>query len=114
MIGRDEAHAIAMSFPAATHIQLWGRTEVYKVGGKVFATVGLGGEGLSVKVSPIGWEVLTGDGPGRQAPYFARRHWAMVELDDLTADEARNWIAASYDLVAGKLTKAARKELGLA
>jgi predicted DNA-binding protein (MmcQ/YjbR family) len=114
LITRAEAHALAMAFPAATHVQLWGKTEVYKVGGKVFATVGLGGEGLSVKVSPIGWEVLTGDGPGRQAPYFARRHWAMVELDDLTKEEAQNWIGASYDQVVSKLTKAARKDLGLA
>ena len=114
MITRDEVMALALAHPAATHVRLWGRSDVYKVGGKVFATCGLGDEGLSVKVSAIGWAVLTEGGPGRQAPYFARGHWAFVALDDLTFDEAKNWIGASYDLVSGKLTRAARRELGLA
>jgi predicted DNA-binding protein (MmcQ/YjbR family) len=113
VITREAVMALALARPAATHIRLWGRTDVYKVGGKVFATCGLGDEGLSVKVSPIGWAVLTDDGPGRQAPYFARGHWAFVALSDLTPDEAKNWIEASYDLVVRKLTKAARAELGL-
>jgi predicted DNA-binding protein (MmcQ/YjbR family) len=113
MITREAVKALALGHPAATHIQLWGRSDVYKVGGKVFATCGLGDEGLSVKVSPIGWAVLTEDGPGRQAPYFARGHWAFVALEDLTPDEAKSWIDASYDLVTSKLTRAARKALGI-
>ena len=113
MITRQDVMELALGHPAATHIRLWGRTDVYKVGGKVFATCGLGDEGLSVKVSPIGFAVLTDDGPGRQAPYFARGHWAFVALADLTHDEAKNWIDASYELVTRKLTKAARAELGL-
>ena len=113
MVSREQVMDLALAHPAATHIRLWGRSDVYKVGGKVFATCGLGDEGLSVKVSAIGFAVLTDDGPGRQAPYFARGHWAFVALDDLTLDEARNWIAASYEMVVRKLTRAQRAELGL-
>lgn len=114
MTSRAEVMALALAFPAATHLLLWGKSDVYKVGGKVFATVGLGAEGLTVKVTPIGWEVLIENGPGRRAPYMPPRHWAIVDLGDLTKEEAQNWIGASYDLVVSKLTKAARRELGLA
>lgn len=111
---RAEAETLALSFPGAVKIVLWGETDVYKVRGKVFCAYGVGGEGLSFKVSQIGFSVLTDDGPGRQAPGFARGHWVQVGLDDFTSDEARDWIEASYELVTSKLTRAVRKELGLA
>jgi predicted DNA-binding protein (MmcQ/YjbR family) len=110
---RDELHAIAMAKPGATHMVLWGGSDVYKVGGKVFATSGLGSAGVSFKVSQVGFAVLTDDGPGRQAPYFAKGDWANLDLGDLTPDEAEGWIGGAYDMVVAKLTRAARKELGL-
>ena len=62
-----------MALPAATKVVQWGGSDVYKVGGKVFAICGLRG-GLSFKVSEIGFEVLTEGGPARQAPYCAKGH----------------------------------------
>jgi predicted DNA-binding protein (MmcQ/YjbR family) len=109
---REEIEACALALPAATKIVQWGGSDVYKVGGKVFAICGLRG-GLSFKVSPIGFEVLTADGPGRQAPYLAKGHWVIVDLDELDAEDAAGWIATAHGLIAGKLTKAARAELGL-
>ena len=103
-----------MALPAATKVTLWGRVDVYKVGGKAFATYGLGGDGLSFKVTPIGFEVLTGDGPGRQAPGFAHGHWANVDPDDLAPAEVAEWIAGSHRLAAANLTRKRRAELGLA
>jgi hypothetical protein len=47
-----------------------GDSDVYKVGGKVFAIVG--DDGMSFKVSEIGFMALTENGPGRQAPYAPR------------------------------------------
>lgn len=108
----EEVEAIALALPAATKVVQWGGSDVYKVGGKVFAVCGLRG-GLAFKVTEIGFMVLTDDGPGRQAPYFAKGHWVIVDLDDLEAEDAQGWIATAHSLVAGKLTKKARQELGL-
>jgi predicted DNA-binding protein (MmcQ/YjbR family) len=47
---REEVAACAMALPAVTHIVQWGGSDVYKVGGKVFAICGLRG-GLSFKVA---------------------------------------------------------------
>ena len=79
----------------------------------MFAICGLGG-GLSFKVSEIGFVVLTDEGgPGRQAPYLAKGQWVIVDLDEVDAEEVDGWIATSHDLIAGKLTRKLRAELGL-
>ena len=107
-----EVEAIALALPAATKVVQWGGSDVFKVGGKVFAIRGLSG-GLSFKVSPIGFEVLTYDGPARQAPYLAKGHWVLVDLDALDPEDAAGWIATAHSLIAAKLTRKARAELGL-
>ena len=109
---RGEIEAIAQALPATSKVIQWGASDVHKVGGKVFAICGLAG-GLSFKVSPIGFEVLTSDGPARQAPYLAKGHWVIVELDDLDPDDAQGWIATAHSLISAKLTKTVRAELGL-
>jgi predicted DNA-binding protein (MmcQ/YjbR family) len=111
-VTREEVEACAMALPAATRVVQWGGSDVYKVGGKVFAICGLSG-GLSFKVSPIGYEVLTSDGPARQAPYLAKGHWVIVDLDDLDPQDAAGWLATAHSLIAGKLTRAVRAELGV-
>ncbi len=109
---REDVEAAAMALPAATKVVQWGGSDVYKVGGKVFAICGLQG-GLSFKVTEIGFMVLTDDGPGRQAPYLAKGQWVLVDLEDAQGEEAAGWLAASHSLIAAKLTKKARAELGL-
>ena len=110
---REEVEAIALALPAAEKVVQWGGSDVYKVGGKVFAICGLLG-GLSFKVTEIGFVVLTEDGgPGRQAPYLAKGQWVFVDLDDIDAAEAAGWIAASHSLIKAKLTRKLRAELGL-
>lgn len=102
-----------MALPAATKVVQWGGSDVYKVGGKVFAICGLAG-GLSFKVSEIGFEVLTSDGaPGRQAAYLAKGQWVSVDLEEVDAESAGGWIAASHSLIAAKLTRKVRTELGI-
>ena len=112
MMTREEIEACALALPAATKVVQWGGSDVYKVGGKVFAVAGIR-DGLAFKVSEIGFEVLTSGGPARQAPYFAKGHWVIVDFDDLDADDAKGWIEAAHGLIAGKLTRAVRSELGL-
>ena len=89
---REQVEAQALALPAVTRVVQWGASDVYKVGGKVFAVCGLAG-GLSFKVTEIGFVVLTDDGPGRQAPYFAKGHWVNIDLDALDAEDAAGWLA---------------------
>lgn len=87
--------------------------DVYKVGGKMFAIVG--GEGaLSFKVSDIAYEMLTESGRARPAPYMARAKW--VQLEDPSVwpdDELAEHLRIAHGIVARKLTKKTRAELGL-
>lgn len=113
MITREEVEGFALGLPAVTKVVQWGGSDVYKVGGKVFAVVGFE-NGLAFKVSEIGFEVLTSDGgPGRQAPYFAKGGWVVVDMDGVALDEASGWLETAHELIAAKLTKKARAELGL-
>ena len=90
----------------------WGADGVYKVGGRIFAVVGPAG--VSFKASDIAFEALTGSGRARPAPYLARAKWvrfdSLAELDDL---EMTDWLASAHALVAAKLTRAERSEIGL-
>jgi predicted DNA-binding protein (MmcQ/YjbR family) len=91
----------------------WGADHVYKVGGKMFAVTGPAGS-FSFKASDIAFEGLTETGRGKPAPYLARAKWVWFEdvaaLDDA---EVRGWLADAHALVAAKLTKAQRRDLGL-
>lgn len=88
--------------------------DAYKVGGKMFAIVG-GIGGLSFKVSDIAFEVLTGDGSARPAPYLARARWVHVDDPAVWTDEdLAEHLAIAHGIVAAKLTRKARAALGLA
>jgi predicted DNA-binding protein (MmcQ/YjbR family) len=107
--------AAALALPGAALSIQWGDDRVYKVGGKMFAATDGAGSSLSLKVTDIAFEALTESGRARPAPYLARAKW--VRFDDVPAlDEAEvaDWLKTAHALVAAKLTKAARKELGLA
>jgi predicted DNA-binding protein (MmcQ/YjbR family) len=111
---REEVEAAAMALPAVTRVVQWGDSNVYKVGGKVFAMCHPSG-GLSFKVSPIGFVVLTeAGGPGRQAPYCAKGHWVNVALDAAPDEDIADWLATAHSLIAAKLTRKVRANLGLA
>ncbi|HZZ33419.1 MAG TPA: MmcQ/YjbR family DNA-binding protein [Phenylobacterium sp.] len=110
---RVEVEAVAMRLPATTKVVQWGGSDVYKVGGKVFAICGLRG-GLSFKVSEIGFVALTEGGPARQAPYLHKGSWVIVDLDAADAADTADWLTNAHALIAAKLTRLQRKELGLA
>lgn len=113
MIGRAEVQALALAHREATQVVLFrGRTDVYKVRGKVFGVCSEA-DGLSFKATEIAYAVLTEDGPGRPAKGFAKGHWVMVPLSELDRAEAADWLATSYRLAAAGLTRKARAELGV-
>jgi predicted DNA-binding protein (MmcQ/YjbR family) len=109
---REQIEACAMALPAVTKVVQWGESDVYKVGGKVFAICGLSG-GLSFKVSEIGFVALTEGGPARQAPYLHKGSWVFVDLADAADADIADWLTNAHSLIAAKLTKLVRRELGL-
>ncbi|MBA4793087.1 MAG: MmcQ/YjbR family DNA-binding protein [Phenylobacterium sp.] len=110
----EAIEACALALPGATLSVQWGDDHVFKVGGKMFAVLGSAG-GLSFKASDLAFEVLTEGGPARPAPYLARAKWVRFDdLDSLDPDEVADWLATAHGLVAAKLTRAQRREIGLA
>ena len=102
------------ALPAATMDTPWGDDQVYKVGGKMFAATGSAGTSFSFKASDIAFEALTESGRGKPAPYLARAKWVwFADMAEMDAAEVRDWLATAHGLVAAKLTKASRRELGL-
>ena len=104
----------ALALPGATRQVQWGDEQVYKVGGKMFAVTDGAASRVSLKVSDIAFEALTESGRARSAPYLARAKWVQFEdLAALDADEVADWLRSAHALVAAKLTRKARAELGM-
>ncbi|HJV40901.1 MmcQ/YjbR family DNA-binding protein [Caulobacter sp.] len=106
-----------LALPGATLSIQWGDDHVFKVGGKMFAVRGEGvtlGGGVSFKASDVAFEVLTESGQARPAPYLARAKWVHFgDLSALDADEVADWVTTAHGLIAAKLTRKVRAELGL-
>ena len=138
---RDDFNTFCAALPATTHVVQWGNSDVWKVGGKVFAVCGWhseprsGPEGtaeppgevsrgeraeptaaFTFKAGDIAFEVLK-DEPGiRPAPYLASRgmKWLQVYAPEGMSDATlKEHLVASYDMAVARLTKKARAELGL-
>jgi predicted DNA-binding protein (MmcQ/YjbR family) len=108
--------AVALALPGATLTIQWGDDHVYKVGGKMFAVLGgaVGRNGFSMKASEVAFEVLSQAGRAVPAPYLARARWLhFIDLAAQDGDEVADWLKTAHGLVAAKLTRKVRAELGL-
>jgi predicted DNA-binding protein (MmcQ/YjbR family) len=117
---RAEFNRFCKGLPATTHVVQWGGSDVWKVGGKVFAIASWDQgkvDGITFKVSPMAYEMLK-DQPGlRPAPYLASRGMTWIQrhgAGGLSDIDLRGYISASHRLVADGLPKKARAALGLA
>lgn len=113
---RREFDACVESLTGVRTIDQW-ESRIAKVGDKVFAALG-GTDGDSphivVKVDPGEFEFLTTLPGVTQARYFAKGHWVAIrEGSAMPDDEVRSCVADSWALVAAKLTRKARSELGI-
>jgi predicted DNA-binding protein (MmcQ/YjbR family) len=116
---RDQYDAFCAALPSTTHVVQWGDASVWKIGGKVFAIGGWSDPdafAVTFKCSETSFAVLK-DLPGlRPAPYLASRGLTWIQRDDgrtLSDAELEDYLRASYALVAAKLPRKARRELGL-
>lgn len=103
------------SFRGVTESEPFGPGDlVFKVGGKMFASVGTTMEPrLSVKCDPDLAEDLRRVYPAiTSAPYMSKRHWNRVLLDgSVPAAEISGMIRHSYELVFSALPRAVRAGL---
>jgi predicted DNA-binding protein (MmcQ/YjbR family) len=112
---KDELHKAAMALPGATLDIKWGDDHCYCVGGKMFAATDGAYTNLSFKASDIAFEALTESGRAEPAKYMARAKWvSLMDLKSQDAAEVADWVRTAHGLVAAKLTKKARAELGIA
>ena len=115
---REEFNTFCGGLKAATHVVQWAESDVWKVGGKVFAWCSRdeAGPAFTFKTGDIAYEVLTGEPGIRPAPYMAPRglKWVQVyEPGAMSGESLREHLTASYEMAAARLTKKARAELGL-
>ncbi len=102
---RDYINSICQEFPGAELSDPWGGGhDAWKVGGKMFACIGIANDGVSVKTPDVETAQMVIDaGVGVKAPYF-HRSWVRLPFD-AEAEELRHRLTVSYDLVRASLTK---------
>ena len=114
----DEFNAFCEALPGTSYVMQWGDSHVWKVGGKVFAIGGWAeGPGYTFKVSEIAYEMLKNEPGLRPAPYLASRGMKWIQhykKPGLSDTDLKYYIRESYRIVAEKLPKKKRKELGFA
>lgn len=114
----DDLEAWASALPGTAFDVKWGADRTFMIGGKVFVFAGALGEEdpcLCFKASDLSFEMLVESGACIPAPYLARAKWVrMATPDSLSDDEVKAYVLESRRLVAAKLTKKQRAELGIA
>jgi len=102
----DSIRAYCLSFPGAAEKLQWGDDLCFKIGGKIFAMVGLDNPRVCFKCTPDTFAELIEREDIRPAPYVGRYKWVMVDrLDAVRSDELEDLIRQSYEMVAAKAPK---------
>lgn len=106
--------AFVLTLPNTTLVRQWRDDSVAKVGGKIFALLDRDPGEVWLKVSEMAFELLTELDGVRPAPYFARAGWVAISVDSpLSGDEVEAYVREAHRIIAGKLSKRVRAELGL-
>lgn len=104
--------AFVSNLPGTSIVEQWEAT-VAKVGGKVFCLLADGDSGMVLKVSETSFEGLTALPGIGQAAYFGKGQWVRVERGALNEETLGAYIEQAHRIIAAKLTRKARAELGL-
>jgi predicted DNA-binding protein (MmcQ/YjbR family) len=109
---RASFETFVSSLPGVTLVEQWG-CSCAKVGGKVFALIGLDTHDVVFKVGEVAFAGLTSLPRIRQAAYFAKGQWVNVGKGALPDADLKAYLRESHRLVANGLTRKLRAELGL-
>lgn len=110
----EEIQQFCLGLPGVTEEIKWEHNLCFSVAGKLFLLVSLdeAPPRASFKVREDDFDEISCKTGFRQAPYFARNKWVMVEDISLPAiDEWKAYIKNSYELVRMKLPAKTRKDL---
>jgi predicted DNA-binding protein (MmcQ/YjbR family) len=113
-MNNDSIRAHCLDLPHTTEMVQWGDDLLFKVGGKMFAVMGLEPHHvvLSFKATPEQFYELQEREGVIPAPYMARNQWLALErFDAVRDDELKELLATSYRLVYEKLPKRIQEEL---
>ncbi|MDO6730437.1 MmcQ/YjbR family DNA-binding protein [Marinovum sp. 2_MG-2023] len=110
-MSRELVNRICAALPGAEVSDPWGGGhDAWKVSGKMFASIGAVGDGVSLKTPDIDSAAMLIDlGRAIKAPYF-HRSWvhvpfSMIENGEVPEDELRDRLENSYHLIRSKLPK---------
>ena len=114
----EDFNRFCAALPATSHVVQWGGSQVWKVGGKVFAIGGWDESqpAFTFKVSPLSFEILKALPGLRPAPYLASRGLSWIQhyaAPGLSNDELKDYLRQSHRLVALGLSRRKRRELDL-
>ena len=102
----EAIRSYCLSFPQATENLQWGDDLCFKIGGKIFVTLGLDHRRMCFKCLPDKFAELVEQEHIRPAPYVGRYKWVMLNrLDALRDDELQELIQQSFEMVAAKAPK---------
>jgi predicted DNA-binding protein (MmcQ/YjbR family) len=105
----DTIREFCLTFPQATENLQWGDELCFKIGGKIFAMLGLDNPRLCFKCTPEIFAELIEREDIRPAPYVGRYKWVMLDrIDAVPWNELKDLIRQSYETVAAKAPKAKR------
>lgn len=115
-MGIEGIRKYCLSLPHVTEGIQWGNNLLFRIGEKIFVILALDQTPpcVSFKCTPEEFAELVEREGIIPAPYLARNHWVLLETPDaLSRAELKRLIKDSYDMVAAKLSKKVRVELGL-
>ena len=102
----ESIRSYCLSFPQATENLQWGDELCFKIGGRIFVTLGLDNRRLCFKCVPEKFAELVEQEHIRPAPYVGRYKWVMLDRQDaLRDDELQELIKQSFEMVAAKAPK---------
>src|SRR5271169_5894386 len=102
----DAIREFCLAFPQATENLQWGDDLCFKIGGKIFVTLGLDNPRLCFKCTPEIFAELIEREDIHPAPYVGRYKWVMLDrLDAVRGEELRELIRQSYEMVTANAPK---------
>lgn len=115
---RNEFNQFCSAFPAASHVIQWRGSDVWKVGGKVFA-IGTesttGDPAFTFKTSDLNFEFLRVSDGYIPAPYFASRGLKWIQQINGSAElneDLKYYLSESYQIVSQGLSQRKQEQLG--
>lgn len=111
---RPAFEAFVLSLPAAVVVRQWRDDSVAKIGDKIFCLLDRDPGEIWLKVSDMSFDLMREMEGIRPAPYLARAGWLAISGQSaLTDDDVRAYIVEAHRLVAARLSRKKRRELGL-